>query len=125
VAYRYDVSYPFLDIAQRYDVSYADVLLHAEWMESWLKQNYPDITKEMEARALRLPEEAKDEIIGLVRLPVHERGGRTDICDECPAQARSSDVVVCNGRVKMTGELTGYLIPDNCLARQRGYVVTP
>jgi hypothetical protein len=125
LSYRYDVSYPFFDVAKRYGIEYADVLAAAVFLQ-FDKGNghYPGPLLPDEVFEELVPLDAMMEIALLVDMPVHARGGRTDICDECGAQARSGDVMVCSGRVKLEGELTGYLIPENCLACELGYEVT-
>jgi hypothetical protein len=93
VAYRYDISYPFFDLAQRYDVDYGHVLAFEDFLENyagklpWLPEH--------KAASAALSEDAKQELYRLSKLPVHQRGGRTDICDKCGAVARGGQRAAC------------------------------
>jgi hypothetical protein len=109
VAYRYDISYPFLDIAQRYDVSYRHVLMFEDFLENYAGKApwRPEHKEASEA----LSDDVKKELYALSKLPVHERGGRTDICDRCGTEARTGQTVIC--RMPLVIE------PEPCLSDQR------
>lgn len=91
MSYRYDDSYPFFNIARRFEVDYGDVLAYAELGQDG-RVNYDGLVGDRGARhvdahhptlAERIPYPARLQILELCALPVAQRGGRTDVCDAC------------------------------------------
>jgi hypothetical protein len=81
MAYRYQVSYPFLDVARRHHLRYEDVLMAAVFLQYDLGSgHYPGpIPDEVDEEVVPLL--AMREIAALVDMPVAERGGRTEVPD--------------------------------------------
>lgn len=104
MSYRYDVSYPFLDVAKRHGIDYGDVLMAAEFL-------LHTESSSIEVDEHRVPLDAMMEIAELVDLPVHARGGRTDVCESpsCGAEARWNEPLICIG------------MGPGCVVRERGY----
>jgi hypothetical protein len=94
LSYRYDVSYPFFDVAKRHGIEYADVLRTAQFLEHVDDGGrFPGPLLPDEVCEERVPLDAMMEIALLVDLPVYARGGRTDICGECGAEFRYGDAL--------------------------------
>jgi hypothetical protein len=74
MGYRYDCSYPFLDVALRYDIPYEKVLEAATFLDERGPRNLS--TDEVVILEEEVPLDAMQEIAALVDLPVAERGGR-------------------------------------------------
>lgn len=80
MSYRYDVSYPFMDVARRHGISYGDVLEAAQFHIDDEAGRTPRIAFLDEEK---VPLHAMEDIVDLLHVPVAERGGRTEVCDVC------------------------------------------
>jgi hypothetical protein len=72
LSYRYDVSYPFFDVAKRHGIEYADVLRTAQFLEHVDDGGrFPGPLLPDEVCEERVPLDAMMEIAQLVDMPVH------------------------------------------------------
>jgi hypothetical protein len=113
MSYRYDVSYPFFDVAKRHGIDYGDVLRAAQFLEHVDGGGrFPGPLLPDEVCEERVPLDAMMEIAELVDLPVYARGGRTDFCESivCGSSARWSEPLICIG------------MGPGCAVRERGEV---
>lgn len=98
--YRYDASYPFMDVARRHDADYGEVLRYAEAVRG------RGVVEGADFRTITAA--VGDEVYALTRQPVAERGGRTDTCDECGASARSGAEMHC--------QWSALDLPEKCMS---------
>jgi hypothetical protein len=108
MGYRYNVSYPFYDIAQRYDLDYGLVLAAATWLESGSMGECP-------VEEDTFPLDAMQEVANLTDMPVHLRGGRTDICDVCGAERRGGTFAIDCKMPVLSEELEKVPVGAKCL----------